>query len=141
MFCVRGKWEFVGVLPYEGRSGRTEKEEKTSILGKRERSAIIGSGPEPTRVMEAQASIPVNQGWSILNPEAREFVTSGLSPLQQRPVKVRKTIDETADEITTGVYRTNGRNNYGRDDSIQLTCLLYTSDAADERSSVDLGGR
>ena len=24
---------------------------------------------------------------------------------------------------------------------LQLTCLLYTSDAADERSSVDLGGR
>ena len=23
----------------------------------------------------------------------------------------------------------------------QVTCLLYTSDAADERSSVDLGGR
>src|SRR5678816_4556888 len=124
MFCVRGKWAFVGVLPYEGRSGRTEKEEKTRSLGKRERSAIIGSGPEPTRVMEAQASIPVNQGWSILNPEAREFVTMGLSPLQQRPAKIRKTIDETADEVTTGVYRTNGRNNYGRDDSIQLTPLL-----------------
>ena len=25
--------------------------------------------------------------------------------------------------------------------SDQYTCLLYTSDAADERSSVDLGGR
>ena len=25
--------------------------------------------------------------------------------------------------------------------TISLTCLLYTSDAADERSSVDLGGR
>ena len=24
---------------------------------------------------------------------------------------------------------------------VELTCLLYTSDAADERSSVDLGGR
>ena len=24
---------------------------------------------------------------------------------------------------------------------MDLTCLLYTSDAADERSSVDLGGR
>ena len=26
-------------------------------------------------------------------------------------------------------------------DKISETCLLYTSDAADERSSVDLGGR
>ena len=29
----------------------------------------------------------------------------------------------------------------GRDDAHQRGCLLYTSDAADERSSVDLGGR
>ena len=28
----------------------------------------------------------------------------------------------------------------GREE-LHLTCLLYTSDAADERSSVDLGGR
>ena len=27
------------------------------------------------------------------------------------------------------------------DDSLSYACLLYTSDAADERSSVDLGGR
>ena len=27
------------------------------------------------------------------------------------------------------------------EDTAYLTCLLYTSDAADERSSVDLGGR
>ena len=27
------------------------------------------------------------------------------------------------------------------DPVVTLTCLLYTSDAADERSSVDLGGR
>src|SRR5678816_1244206 len=29
----------------------------------------------------------------------------------------------------------------GRDATTDLACLLYTSDAADERSSVDLGGR
>ena len=28
-----------------------------------------------------------------------------------------------------------------KNDSVYLPCLLYTSDAADERSSVDLGGR
>ena len=27
------------------------------------------------------------------------------------------------------------------EDKLQKACLLYTSDAADERSSVDLGGR
>ena len=29
----------------------------------------------------------------------------------------------------------------GSSDSIPVTCLLYTSDAADEEDSVDLGGR
>ena len=29
----------------------------------------------------------------------------------------------------------------GKEESRHYTCLLYTSDAADERSSVDLGGR
>ena len=29
----------------------------------------------------------------------------------------------------------------GRNDAVINLCLLYTSDAADERSSVDLGGR
>ena len=29
----------------------------------------------------------------------------------------------------------------GQGDMLFLACLLYTSDAADERSSVDLGGR
>ena len=28
-----------------------------------------------------------------------------------------------------------------REEKLQSVCLLYTSDAADERSSVDLGGR
>ena len=37
---------------------------------------------------------------------------------------------------------TPGERDYYRNDGIlQYVCLLYTSDAADERSSVDLGGR
>ena len=31
--------------------------------------------------------------------------------------------------------------NYLRNDGLIYTCLLYTSDAADEEDSVDLGGR
>ena len=40
-------------------------------------------------------------------------------------------------------YRADGvLTNHGRAAVLVLTvCLLYTSDAADERSSVDLGGR
>ena len=36
--------------------------------------------------------------------------------------------------------RSSGQGGYSLPQVIQ-TCLLYTSDAADERSSVDLGGR
>ena len=38
-------------------------------------------------------------------------------------------------EIKTAIFPHGGNNGDNR------TCLLYTSDAADERSSVDLGGR
>ena len=34
-----------------------------------------------------------------------------------------------------------GGRPHGGDSGLSDTCLLYTSDAADERSSVDLGGR
>ena len=47
-----------------------------------------------------------------------------------------------------GLTRNLGRefvSRYGTDDKaddvLYMICLLYTSDAADERSSVDLGGR
>ena len=45
-------------------------------------------------------------------------------------------------EMPHGGLKSSG---YGKDMSLyaleDYTCLLYTSDAADERSSVDLGGR
>ena len=37
--------------------------------------------------------------------------------------------------------RTTARTGVLRKQKMRLSCLLYTSDAADERSSVDLGGR
>ena len=44
-----------------------------------------------------------------------------------------------------GVLETKGGGAFGSEDNQVIvpftTCLLYTSDAADERSSVDLGGR
>ena len=38
-----------------------------------------------------------------------------------------------------GIHAAFGRIDPG--DGVHVGCLLYTSDAADERSSVDLGGR
>ena len=61
---------------------------------------------------------------------------------------------EVVDNIGSGmaflagflVYYLNGKSmqqslNFGNASGAINTCLLYTSDAADERSSVDLGGR
>ena len=39
------------------------------------------------------------------------------------------------------LFLSGGVSFYGSKDSLFNSCLLYTSDAADERSSVDLGGR
>src|SRR5678815_1015173 len=38
------------------------------------------------------------------------------------------------------VFNRSGRSGLGKKFDVHLSCLLYTSDAADERSSVDLGG-
>src|SRR5678815_3254958 len=51
----------------------------------------------------------------------------------------------TEEELNKNFYENPARSFAQREDKIkqmlEQTCLLYTSDAADERSSVDLGGR
>ena len=49
----------------------------------------------------------------------------------------RAIVDQDATASEVGAFTTEPGDS---DDSL-FTCLLYTSDAADERSSVDLGGR
>src|SRR5678815_2377757 len=46
-------------------------------------------------------------------------------------------------KLVVTVTPTAGQNKFygAADPTFAYTCLLYTSDAADERSSVDLGGR
>ena len=43
--------------------------------------------------------------------------------------------------VPANATATDYANNWGIAIGVNSTCLLYTSDAADERSSVDLGGR
>ena len=44
-------------------------------------------------------------------------------------------------EVLQNLFADNVQRTYIADGHHRTTCLLYTSDAADERSSVDLGGR
>ena len=60
-----------------------------------------------------------------------EETTTGVHRLYEREKK--GTLRLPAININDSVTKSKFDNKYG--------CLLYTSDAADERSSVDLGGR
>ena len=60
----------------------------------------------------------------------KAYMTGVLTYLSTRPYGA--TPDELADALGLTTSKARG---YAK------TCLLYTSDAADERSSVDLGGR
>ena len=63
----------------------------------------------------------------------------GLGDGYKRQGEARRRIEQTLDTLTTlERHQASGQfyNWYN-----PATCLLYTSDAADERSSVDLGGR
>ena len=58
-------------------------------------------------------------------------------------IRDRKLIKRVKDlhQAAKGGVGKEGDLDIGNDVGNYMTCLLYTSDAADERSSVDLGGR
>src|SRR5678810_1399886 len=65
-------------------------------------------------------------------------IESDNVPFDQRPwMKAAEITDRLISELRTGKHRF-ARVNYANGDMVGHTCLLYTSDAADERSSVDL---
>ena len=70
----------------------------------------------------------------------RDLVRSrGLGDVYKR--QGRHTLDACRDDDLHPSRHLLGTRHNGRDKRSDGTCLLYTSDAADERSSVDLGGR
>ena len=70
----------------------------------------------------------------------RDLVRSrGLGDVYKRQVSVTATIDGRPQTVSSTTFRV--RKLPDPTAFITYTCLLYTSDAADERSSVDLGGR
>ena len=78
----------------------------------------------------------------------RDLVRSrGLGDVYKRQVHAVKAVEETRKNDLKRVADVQGEVTALRKridenrDKHTMTCLLYTSDAADERSSVDLGGR
>src|SRR5678815_43053 len=86
-------------------------------------------------------------------PKSSEELASDLAQLRKTYEKIKVTfvnVDEawkTAKKKATEAYQVFAELNaqssrLGNElADLKYTCLLYTSDAADERSSVDLGGR
>ena len=70
----------------------------------------------------------------------RDLVRSrGLGDVYKRQEQVTSPAKYQVARIKYQVSRAKQQD--GRDRCLSPPCLLYTSDAADERSSVDLGGR
>ena len=63
----------------------------------------------------------------------------GLGDVYKRQAEQQAADDDPADLLAR--FRAGAAGERQRDGAQHHGCLLYTSDAADERSSVDLGGR
>ena len=70
----------------------------------------------------------------------RDLVRSrGLGDVYKRQVRNRLSAD--GPQVDARCHAASRHVRFGADQDLHRACLLYTSDAADERSSVDLGGR
>ena len=70
----------------------------------------------------------------------RDLVRSrGLGDVYKR--QDTESYDTTAEKLAKQFNDNFAKYKEGASEEILAACLLYTSDAADERSSVDLGGR
>src|SRR5678815_2632357 len=72
---------------------------------------------------------------------AVELVSKGLvQEARQRPDLVKAVVAKVKNEGLLNTFA-SVRDKMAASQALGYSCLLYTSDAADERSSVDLGGR
>src|SRR5678815_5280875 len=77
----------------------------------------------------------LNKGSAYSEDERREFGLLGLLPLHSSTVE-----EQLARTYENYRCKETDLERYVFLTALQDRCLLYTSDAADERSSVDLGG-
>src|SRR5678816_2434623 len=104
---------------------------------------VAADSPEPicTELKKASAEANLGMGWSrALENLARRVPILEVNVFISAVVLHSRTGGKLG-EVLTGVAE-NMRESVSLQGEVRaLACLLYTSDAADERSSVDLGGR
>src|SRR5678816_3417527 len=128
----------VGV--YAGRAGEFLRASSPPILIVHFRLALIGllsATPLVAQRNDVRLDVAVPQGAAV-----SEGTTVTVANLLAAP----KTRELLRSGFTTGIHFRlelwrEGRVVNDLSDRLDWDCLLYTSDAADERSSVDLGGR
>ena len=74
---------------------------------------------------------------------SREEALEELEILKKKPEEINKTFRPQFENLSGPVLLDflNAEKEFAKSLEVLYVCLLYTSDAADERSSVDLGGR
>src|SRR5665811_561615 len=94
--------------------------------------AVVGLSPRPTRASHGVAAFLQQRGFRIIpiNPGADEILGEVAYPdLASVPVPID----------VVDIFRRSDQA--GRHVDEAIACLLYTSDAADDLTRVDLGGR
>eukprot|EP00658_Telonema_sp_P-2_P005265 TRINITY_DN11971_c0_g1_i1.p1 TRINITY_DN11971_c0_g1~~TRINITY_DN11971_c0_g1_i1.p1 ORF type:complete len:178 (+),score=44.28 TRINITY_DN11971_c0_g1_i1:33-536(+) len=104
--------------------------------------------PEPSASLEQTLLKAVNNKPSRLKAAFKSFDSCGsgtVTPADFKQALRNLNLNLSAPEIARLIAKTgsisNGNIDYHKITSVFQTCLLYTSDAADEEDSVDLGGR
>src|SRR5678816_2360910 len=101
----------------------------------------LRSNPQRQRKAQGKSIPPPVEGWDAVSPLANMSPKRAIALENWFPqpgfVEVRKGYASHS----TGMGSSTPVQSILIYNALNTTCLLYTSDAADERSSVDLGGR
>src|SRR5678809_557601 len=119
------------------RSAKSERKTLTEISQQELRGAILGGTFRPGSQLPTEAELCAMLGVS------RTVVREALRVLEDEGLVTRR--HGVGTFVRNHPILKNLNFNFGITEMIESaglkSCLLYTSDAADERSSVDLGGR
>src|SRR5674536_231740 len=124
----------------ESGSPATSTASSRSSIGSRQPAS---TAPRPPALPTAPLSVPEHMFDSVVDP-SDETGTFHMKPADLVPMKGHQDLHEVRYLIgrcqRKGSRRSGGHGEEWRH-RLPCSCLLYTSDAADEEDSVDLGGR